>query len=199
ILTGAGPTTFCAGGDLRYFATLTTREACLHMSRRMQALLDRLYFGDRVVIAAVNGQALGGGCEILTACHFRIAAESAVFAFRQAPNGIITGWGGGRRLFRLIGRSQALRLLLTGERIDAAGALRLGLVDQVVPADQVLPTARALAESITCHAPEVLAAFLKLARAVEEMPPEKVAELETQLFADLWIQPPFQEFLRKFK
>src|ERR1700730_11411863 len=93
IITGTGSKTFCAGGDLQYFDTLDTREKGIEMSRRMQALLDRLWSGRKVVIAAINGQALGGGCEILTACHFRIAASTASFAYLQAANGLITGWG----------------------------------------------------------------------------------------------------------
>ncbi len=84
ILTSAGRESFCSGGDLKHFASLKTREDALNMSRRMQAILNKFWQGDRVVIAAVNGKALGGGCEILTASHFRIAAEHATFSFRQA-------------------------------------------------------------------------------------------------------------------
>src|SRR6185503_3118889 len=140
IITGAGSTTFCAGGDLQYFATLDTREKGIEMSRRMQVLLDRLWSGQKPVIAAVNGQALGGGCEILTACHFRIAASTANFAYRQAANGLVTGWGGGMRLFHLVGRTPALKLLLTGDSIDAAEALRIGLIDQIEEPQNLLET-----------------------------------------------------------
>ena len=109
IITGAGHKTFCAGGDIRYFATLNTREACVAMSQRMQAILTRLYKGERPVIAAVNGQALGGGCEILTATHIRYCVPTARFAFRQAPNGIITGWGGGERFLSQVKLSMPKR------------------------------------------------------------------------------------------
>src|SRR5687767_9181629 len=90
IITGTKENSFCAGGDLHYFATLDTREKGIEMSRRMQKLLDRLWSGQKPVIVAINGQALGGGCEIITACHFRIAASTASFSYRQAANGLIT-------------------------------------------------------------------------------------------------------------
>ena len=91
IITGAGSKTFCSGGDLNYFASLKTEKACLEMLHRMQSITNRLFCGKWVVIAAVNGKTFGGGCEILTACHFRIAVPHASFVFKQAPNGIITG------------------------------------------------------------------------------------------------------------
>ncbi len=198
VLTGAGSGTFCAGGDLRYFATLTTREDCLAMSKRMQAILNRLWLGKRVVIAAVNGQALGGGCEILTACHLRIAARSARFAFRQAPNGIITGWGGGRRLIRLLGKSQALRLLLSGEYIDAEEALRIGFVTQVVDASELLAGALDLAGEINKNSRKAVEEFLELAMLAELANWEMVVEEETERFADLWMGNEFQTFLKKY-
>ena len=147
ILTGAGEKTFCAGGDLKYFATLQTRKLVTQMSERMQAILRRLWEGPRVVVAAINGQAIGGGCEILTACHRRVAVDGAHFSFKQAANGIITGWGGGARLFRLIGTAQSLQLLLTAEQIDASEAKRIGFVDQVVVPELLLTVALELAHN----------------------------------------------------
>lgn len=198
ILTGAGSQTFCAGGDIRYFSTLRTREACLEMSRRMQAILQRLKYGKRVAIAAVNGQALGGGCEILTACHIRIAAAPAQFSFRQAPNGIITGWGGGKRLLRLVGKTRALRLFLAGERIDAAEALRIGLIDQVVDAWELLPAALNLAKLINRNPRPAVEAFLELAALSETGDWETLREFETQRFADLWMGEDFRAFVERY-
>lgn len=198
ILTGAGRQTFCAGGDLRYFASLKTREACLNMSLRMQAILQRLKYGKRVVIAAINGQALGGGCEIITACHIRIAAAQAQFSFRQAPNGIITGWGGGKRLLRLVGKTRALRLFLAGERIDAAEALRIGLIDQVVEAVELLPTALNLAKLINQNPRPAVEAFLELAALSETGDRETLREFETQRFADLWMGEDFRAFIERY-
>ena len=198
VITGCGEKTFCAGGDLGDFATLTTREACLKMSTQMQNILQRLYDGPRVVIAAVNGQALGGGCEILTACHFRIAASHARFAFRQAANGLSTGWGGGERLLQRLREADALRLLLTAETINAEAALRIGLVDEIVSADALVETVEALSEKILANSSTAVASFLELARAVRNNPAGSGSELETNLFADNWVGEDFRKFLKGF-
>ncbi len=198
IITGSGCESFCAGGDLRYFATLNSRTAAREMSRRMQTILDRLYFGKQPVIAAVNGQALGGGCEILTACHLIVAADHARFAFRQAPNGITTGWGGTRRLLARIGKPAALRLLLTGKTIDAPEALRCGLVDQIVPADKLTTAVQDLAQQILGNSRDAVAAFMEISHAFERICQTGLAELETRCFADLWVRPDFRNFLKTF-
>ncbi len=185
VLTAAGGRTFCAGADLSYVAALTDHRQGLELSRRMRAVLASLEDGPRPVIAAINGDALGGGCEILTACHLRIAASTARFSFRQAAMGVVTGWGGGARLFRLLGKSKALRLLLTAETIDAAEALTLGFVDRVVPAAELMDEALATAGRIAANSPDSIRAFLALAQAVER-PDDAVAELEERLFERLW-------------
>ncbi len=192
ILTGAGSETFSAGGDLGYFSTLTSRRQCLGMSRRMQAILRRLEDGPQVVIAALNGNALGGGCEIATACHLRIAASTARFSFRQAAMGVVTGWGGGVRLFRLVGRATALRLLLTAETIDAAEALRIGLVDRVAAPEALIDEALALAAQIVANSPAAVGAFLELARAIAQTGPEAAVETETRLFGECWVGEDFR-------
>jgi enoyl-CoA hydratase/carnithine racemase len=198
VLSGAGRDTFCSGGDLRYFASLPTREQGLAMSQRMQAILDRLYTGDRVVLAAVNGTALGGGCEILTACHLRIASAEASFSFRQARNGVVTGWGGGVRLFRLLGRGAALRLLLTSETLSSKEALRMGLVDLVVPPDEVLPTCIEMATRIAECSEGAVSGFLRLVRCLEEKGATAARELETELFGDTWVSPEFKAILARY-
>ena len=199
IITGTGSKSFCAGGDLQYFATLDTREKGIEMSRRMQVLLDRLWSGQKPVIAAVNGQALGGGCEILTACHFRIAASTANFAYRQAANGLVTGWGGGMRLFHLVGRTPALKLLLTGDSIDAAEALRIGLIDQIEEPQNLLETSVAFAKKISRHSAAVVAAILELARLYLKGDIEKAIERETELFGDRWTSDEFKQAIRAFQ
>lgn len=185
ILTGAGERAFCAGGDLDWFASMPDRAAGEAMSRRVTALLDRMWRLDIPVIAAVNGAAFGGGCEVLTACHMRIAADTARFAFRQAAMGVVTGWGGADRLFRMIGRGPAMRLLLTADTVDAPAALRLGLIDEVLSPAELLPGARLLAERVIACAPAAVSGFLELARA----PGDDVARLEHAMFADLWGAP----------
>lgn len=199
ILTGSGTQSFCSGGDLRYFDSLDSREQGRAMSLRMQAILERLHSGPRPVIAAINGDAYGGGCEILTACHFRLAVPTARFAFRQAANGVITGWGGGVRLLRLLPRAQALRLLLSSERIDAVEACRLGLIDQIVEREHLLEQALALATSIASNSQLAVASFLQLARCLERDGEHAARTLETELFADTWVGEDFARTLARFR
>jgi len=198
VLTASGSKTFCAGGDLRYFSSLTTRDQVLAMSRRMQAILNRLYQGKLPVIGAINGSAYGGGCEILTACHFRVASETAHFQFRQSAMGVVTGWGGGLRLFQQIGRHHALELLLAGERIDSGTALRMGLLNRIVHPATVLEEALNFAARIGERSPLAVQSFLELARFAEDHHPSAIREKETQLFADCWTAPWFGEAMNRF-
>ena len=199
IITGTGPKTFCAGGDLRYFASMKTYDAAIAMSKRMQAILERLMYGKRVVIGAVNGQSLGGGCEILTACHFRIAASHATFGLRQAPNGLSTGWGGGKRLFKLIGRSASFRMLLTGETIDVPEALRIGFIDKSVEPDDLMRSTIDLANKINKNAQTSIEVFLKLAEKVEFENRKAVFEYETESFAELFMGNYFRNIVKKYE
>ena len=197
IFTASGKESFCAGGDLNYFAGLKTREQAKEMSLRMQNILDRLWSGRRVVIAAINGQALGGGCEILTACHFRIAVNSALFSFRHAANGVITGWGGGLRLFKILGH-KALHLLLTAETIDAKIASNYGFVDALVEEEALLPAATALATKIIQNSPSAIEAFLELYRRSYTETEESVRQFETGKFTDLWVGEDFRKWLQDY-
>ncbi len=186
ILTGAGRS-FCAGGDLKYFAGLGRGEDGGAMSRRMTAVLRRLADGPRPVIAAVSGDALGGGCEVLLACHLRIAAPAARFSFRQAAMGVVTGWGGGVRLLRQLPRSRALRLLLTADVIDAAEALRIGLIDFVASdGEELMAEATALARRIAGRAHWSVAAFLDLARTYDAAGAAAAERREAELFEQGW-------------
>lgn len=195
VLTGAGSTTFSAGGDLTYFTTLDAPGDGEAMSRRAQAILRRLADGPRPVIAAVNGDALGGGCELAVACHLRIAAEGVRFSFRPAALGLITGWGGGLRLFRLVGRSTALRLLLMAETVGAEEALRLGLVDRIVPADRLMDEALVWAERIASSSAASVRAILELDRAIRRGDEEAAVATETRLFGELWEGEDFRRHL----
>ena len=133
IITGAGQA-FVSGGDLKELANHPEAAAGERLNRVMSAALDDLVALPCPVIAAVNGDAIGGGCEILTACDLRLAAPGARFAFRQVHNGLTTGWGGAGRLVALIGQSRATELLLTGRTFDAAEAQALGLVHRLARA-----------------------------------------------------------------
>ena len=198
IFTGAGEQTFCSGGDLKYFAQLTTRESGLEMSRFMQGILQLIWEAPKPFIAAINGNAWGGGCEILLACHYRIAADHASFSFRQLANGILTGWGGGVRLFQLLGRSRALHLLLTAETFSAEQARAFGFVDEVVPRQEVRSRAWALAQQIAAQSPTAVAALLEVLRYFDRGEWETARLVETNRFADLWVEKPFRQFLQKF-
>jgi enoyl-CoA hydratase len=152
ILTGAGDKAFAAGADISEIAELDEISGT-EFSRRGQSVFDEIESLGKPTIAAVNGYALGGGCELAMACMVRVASENAVFGQPEVRLGLIPGYGGTQRLPRLVGKSGALRLLLTGESISATEALRLGLVDVVVPAATLLSAAEALAKQIVMNAP----------------------------------------------
>jgi len=194
VLTGAGKS-FCAGGDLDYFASLPPEEAAIPPATRMGALLDRLATGERVVIAAVNGPAVGGGLETALACHLRLASDSALFSMRHRDLGMSPGWGGGARLFAAIGAPAALWLLLTADTIDAATALRLGLVHRVVPEHALLEESLALAADIAARPRGSVVGFLRLAAAYRAGGLDAAARYEATLFAERWQSPEFQALL----
>ena len=198
IITAVGDTTFCAGGDLKYFSTLKTSAEAYEMSRFMQEVLNRLWLGDRLVIGAINGQAFGGGCEILTACHFLYSVPDATFSFRQAANGIITGWGGTTRLIRKLGRGKALKLLLTATEFTTVEAQQMGFIDQVVPRDELMPSVLKFAREITAKSPAVIKAFLELTSMDNQQSLSDQFEKESQLFSQLWVARDFQDWLKEF-
>src|SRR2546427_5242013 len=140
IVTGAGPKAFVAGADIGDLAKQGPFDGKAR-ALRGQAVLRRLETCGKPVIAAVNGFALGGGCELAMACHLRIASEHAKFGQPEVKLGIAPGYGGTQRLPRLVGKGRALQLILTAEMIDAQEAYRIGLVNNVVPADQLLAEA----------------------------------------------------------
>src|SRR6184192_743977 len=156
ILTGAGRA-FVAGADI---SELSGQTPVLGKARARagQDVFRRFETSPKPVIAAVNGFALGGGCELAMACHVRIAAEAAKFGQPEVKLGLIPGYGGTQRLPRLVGRGRALQLLLTGEMIDAQEALRIGLVNRVVPTDQLMPAATSLIQQMLINAPLALGA-----------------------------------------
>ena len=152
ILTGSGDRAFIAGADIRELAPLTPVEAEA-LARRGQALCHAIEQMGKPVIAAINGFALGGGCELAMACTIRIAADTARLGQPEIKLGLVPGYGGTQRLARLVGRGRALELMLTGDPVDAAEAHRIGLVNRVVPAAELVREARALAETIAKRAP----------------------------------------------
>ncbi len=152
IVTGAGDRSFVAGADIEAMSTMPPLEAkrFAEMGHAAMALLDRTPVP---TIAAVNGYALGGGCEIALACDIRVAAENAIFGFPEVSLGILPGMGGTQRLPRLVGPAVAKELIFTGRRISAEEALRIGLVNRVVPRGGALEAAREIAAEIAANAP----------------------------------------------
>jgi E-phenylitaconyl-CoA hydratase len=188
VLTAAGEKAFCTGADLK--KTMPPKEsfAQLHYAsagaETFASVLSKLYT-DKPVICAINGYALGGGLELALLCDVRIASTRATFALPEVSIGSIPGAGGTQRLIRSMGRSDAMLMLLTGERIDAAEALRIGLVSRVVEPEQLLPTAQAMAEKIAGNAPLAVAAVKRLATIGGELPLAAGLELEQHAFGVL--------------
>jgi len=156
ILTGAGERAFCSGVDLKERARMDADERWAH-NRALSAFAERLARLQAPTIAALNGLAFGGGLEITLACDFRIAVESATFALPEVGIGIVPGAGGTQRLPRLVGPTRAKELILTGRRIDAGTALKMGLVSKVVPPGSLMEEARSLAEEISANSPLAVA------------------------------------------
>ena len=165
ILTGAGQKAFVAGADISEFQGLTTTEGKA-LAKKGQDIFSGFENCSKPVIAAVNGFALGGGCELAMACHFRIASDNAKFGQPEVNLGLIPGYGGTQRLVQLIGKGRALELLMTGNMIDASIALEYGLVNHVVPQDDLMPKAKMLLEIILSKAPLAIGYCIKAANAV---------------------------------
>ena len=180
ILTGAGRA-FVAGADIAQFPTLTERQA-REFALHGQTVFRRFETSPKPVIAAVNGFALGGGCELALACHVRIASESAKLGQPEVKLGIIPGYGGSQRLPRLVGKGHALQLILTGETIDAQEALRIGLVNAVVPAADLIATARKMMGAMLANAPVALALAIETVDKGLDMPIEDAIALEADNF-----------------
>lgn len=181
ILTGAGEKAFVAGADLHELATLAPLEG-RDFSRRGHGIFDLIESLGKPVIAAVNGYALGGGCELAMACTLRIASENARFGQPEVKLGIIPGYAGTQRLARLVGKGRALEMILSGEPIDAQEAYRIGLVNQVVPTAELAAAAETLARKIAANAPLAIKFALEAVNRGLEMTREQGQFLEAVLF-----------------
>jgi len=182
ILTGGGGKSFVAGADIAELAKVTAVEAA-EMTSNGQAVTSLIESLGKPVIAAVHGFALGGGCELAMACSIRLATDSAKFGQPEVKLGVIPGYGGTQRLPRLVGRGRALQLILSGGMIDAAEAYRIGLVNEVVPADGLIARAEAILQQIFANAPLAVKFALE---AVDKGLEASVAEglvIESSFFA----------------
>ncbi len=192
ILTGAGDRAFVAGADIRELNTYSPVQAQEH-ARRVHTVIGRLEQMGKPVIAAINGYALGGGCELALACTLRIASQNAQLGQPEVKLGILPGYGGSQRLPRLIGKGRALEMILTGEPVPADVALDWGLVNQVVPPERLLPAAREVAGKILTSSRTAVRYSLQAVREGLEQPLEQGLFLESVLFGLCFATPDMRE------
>ena len=202
LLTGAGPKAFVAGADIGELAACGPTEA-ERLSKEGSRVFRMLEQSAKPVLAAVNGFALGGGCELAMACHLRIAAESARFGQPEVKLGITPGYGGTVRLPRLVGAGRALEILLSGAMLDAREAWRIGLVNRVVPDDQLLPESEKLLRTILDNGPLALAGCIRMVDEQASLAFDQALALESTRFGELAGTADFKEgtgaFLEKRK
>ena len=197
ILTGSGAKAFVAGADIAELAEqgpLDGRQRALEGQRVLAKLED----SPKPVIAAVNGYALGGGCELALACHLRIASDNARFGLPEVKLGICPGYGGTQRLPRLVGKGRALQLILTGDMIDAAEAYRIGLVNALVPAGELLDTARAMLGKMLAQGPVAVALAIDAVNRGLETTLDEGLRIEASHFGLLAATADMREGMRAF-
>jgi len=197
IVTGGGEKAFVAGADINELAQktpITGKET----SERGQFILSFIERFPKPVIAAINGFALGGGCELALACHIRIASEKAQIGLPEVSLGIIPGYGGTQRMARLLGKGRALELICTGERVSAGEAERIGLVNRVVPAEQLMAVAEEMARKIMSRGPLAVRAAIEAVMFGSDMPFEQGQFLEATLFGLLCASEDTKEGMKAF-
>jgi len=185
IITGAGDKSFCTGADLK--KTMPPKEsfAELYYGNGKPGTMMHGFGSDRPIICAVNGYALGGGMELALACDICIAVEDAKFGLTEARIGSVPGSGGMQRLPRTVGKSDAMRLLLTGDMVDAATAQRMGFVSEVVPREELMPTAQRIARRIADNGPLAVRAIKRMVMQGLDMPLPLALEMDKQAYGIL--------------
>ncbi|MFM7645680.1 MAG: enoyl-CoA hydratase-related protein [Sphingomonadales bacterium] len=182
IITGAGNKAFVAGADISEFTTLDSNEA-KQLARRGQLVFERIEKNSKPFIAAVNGFALGGGCELAMACHIRLAAEQAKFGQPEVNLGLIPGYGGTQRLTQLVGKGKALELMMSGNMLSAAEALQWGLVNHVCTSEELIERSRQLLATIISKGPGAVARVISAVNALYEKGDQGYLE-EVRLFGE---------------
>ncbi len=195
IITGEGPKAFAAGADIKEFSGLT-KEQGMELSRAGQEVFQSIEDCPKPVIAAVNGFALGGGCELAMACHIRIASSNAFFGQPEVNLGIIPGYGGTQRLTRYIGKGKALELMITAERINAQTALQLGLVNYTVPPEMLMPKCMELLQLIRTKSPFAVGGVIRAVNACDGTPNGYKAEYAE--FGKCFTEPDIHEGINAF-
>jgi enoyl-CoA hydratase len=197
ILTGSGEKAFVAGADIAELATMGPVDG-IDVSRLGQQVFRRIELSRKPVIAAVNGFALGGGCELALACHLRIASENAQFGLPEVKLGIIPGYGGTLRLPRIVGKGRALELMLTAQFIKADEAYRIGLANRVVPLAELMDTARKTMQIILANGPVALGLAIECTTRGMEMSVDDGLALESNLFGLLAATQDMREGMSAF-
>ncbi len=182
ILTGSGEKAFVAGADISELNKLNMLEG-RKFAEFGQSIFNTIENFEKPVIAAVNGFALGGGCELALACHFRIASENAKFGQPEVNLGIIPGYGGTQRLARLVGSGRAMEMILTGDMIDASEALRIGLVNKVFPASELQLKVFEIAQKINSKGQQAIRLAIQAVKAADKMNLQEGLDFEALLFA----------------
>ena len=196
IITGAGPKAFVAGADISEFNGLNKGDA-MALAKRGQNIFFRIENCGKPIIAAVNGFALGGGCELAMACHFRIASDNAKFGQPEVNLGLIPGYGGTQRLVQLIGKGRSIELLISANMIDAATALQYGLVNYVTTPDELLNKAKSVLALVNTKAPLAVAGCMKAANAVFEESVDGF-DMEVKEFGNCFVTEDMKEGVSAF-
>ena len=196
IITGAGPKAFVAGADISEFGGLNKEEA-MAMAKRGQDTFSRIENSHKPIVAAVNGFALGGGCELAMSCHFRIASENAKFGQPEVNLGLIPGYGGTQRLVQLIGKGKAMELLMSAAMIDANEARQLGLVNYVTTPETLMEHTIKILSVINSKAPLAIAACIHAANAVFDETKDGYA-VEISAFGNAFATEDMQEGVSAF-
>ena len=197
ILTGSGPKAFVAGADISGFPGLSAAQGQALAQEGQQELFDRIAHFSKPVIAAINGFALGGGLELALACHLRIASENSRMGLPEVSLGLIPGYGGTQRLPQVVGKGRALEMILSAQMIDAQKALDWGLVNAMVPLEDLLEEAISMAQRILKNAPFALGAALAAVQYPKAGQPEGFA-FETQQFGSCFGTSDFKEGVSAF-
>lgn len=197
ILTGAGHNAFCAGTDISELTELSQSDAET-VSERGQSLCNQIENFPVPIVAAINGIAAGGGCELALACHLRVASSNASFSLPETKLGILPGYGGTQRLGRAIGSGRALEMMLTGKTLGAEEALQSGLVNRLAAAGDLSVEAESLAKEIAQLAPLAIRACLKAVTRGIDLPLADGLALEAELFAGLFATEDMREGTRAF-
>ncbi len=199
VVRGAGDRAFCAGGDLKELEHMRSEAKAAEMASAMRATLDRLPQLSIPVIAALNGDAFGGGAELAVACDFRVAAAHARIGFTQVTLGLMPAWGASERLAALVGRGRAINMLVTGRTMAAIEALELGLVEEVFPSEAFDDRLGLLTQSIAAAPAAALAGIKASVNAVRPHRNPELAAGTVEAFARTWADPAHWEAVRKME